>query len=298
MPVYYNLRLLLIVPIIILSGCKGGATGETNLPERVLSQDFKDYWFAGEAEITSYDLQQYRYGEERDGDAVLIFVTEDFLMEEQVKANEKGDNSIPVIKLNSTKNYLTGIYPYSIMQSTFYPLEGNSHALKITASVQEWCGQVYMQLNNRNAYEIKSHSYFEGEADQFPELSRHHLENEVWTQLRIDPSQLPTGDIKMIPSFEYIRLAHIEIKAYDALAEFYRDEGLSVYRITYPELQRRLLIYHHPVFPHPIEKWEEVSTTNGKELKSVATKKSRLKVDYWTRNSNKDLPLRDKLELN
>jgi hypothetical protein len=229
---------------------------------------------------------------------VLIFVTEDFLKEEQVKAEEKGDNSIPVIKLNSTKNYLTGIYPYSIMQSTFYPLEGDSHALKITASVQEWCGQVYMQLNNRSKYEIRSHSYFQGEADQFPDLSRHHLENEVWTQLRIDPSLLPTGDIKMIPSFEYIRLAHIEIKAYDAVAEFYRDEGLSVYRISYPELQRRLLIYHHPVFPHPIEKWEEISIHNGQELRSVATKKSRLKVDYWSRNSNKDLPLRDNLKLN
>lgn len=297
MPAHFKPHLLVIVLIILFFGCKGGDTGEARLPERSLSQDFKDYWFAGEAEITSYDLQQYRYGEERDGDAVLIYVTEDFRREEQVKAEEKGDNSIPVLKLNFTKNYLTGIYPYSIMQSTFYPLEGNSHALKIAASVQEWCGQVYMQLNNRNGYEIRSHSYFLGEGDQYPELSKHHLENEVWTQLRIDPSQLPTGEIKMIPSFEYIRLAHIDIKAYDALAEFYRDEGLSVYRITYPELKRRLLIYHHPVFPHPIEKWEEISLSDGKELKSVATKKSRLKVDYWTRNSNKDLPLRDKLEL-
>jgi hypothetical protein len=298
MPYYPAPRIFLIFSVILLTACKGGDTREAKLPERTLSQDFKDYWFAGEAEVTSYDLQQYRYGEERDGNAVLIFVTEDFLQEEQVKAEQKGENTIPVLKLNATKNYLTGIYPYSIMQSTFYPLEGDSHALKVTASVQEWCGQVYMQLNNRKVYEIRSHSYFQGEVDQFPELDRHHLENEIWTQMRIDPSLLPTGEIKMIPSFEYIRLAHIEIKPYDAFAEFYRDEGLSVYRITYPELNRRLLIYHHPVFPHPIEKWEEITESEGQELRSVATKKSRLKVDYWTRNSNKDLPLRDNLNLN
>ncbi len=293
-----SIRFLLFFAGLIMSGCKGGDTGEAKLPDRSLSQDFKDYWFTGKAEITSYDLLQYRYGEEREGDAVLIFVTEDFLKNEQVKADIKSENSVPVIKLNATKNFVTGIYPYSIMQSTFYPLEGNSHALKITASIQEWCGQVFMQLNNREKYEIKSHSYFEGEDDQFPTLSQHHLENEVWNQIRIDPELLPIGNIKMIPSFEYIRLAHIEIKAYDAIAEFYRDEGLSVYRITYPELQRRLLIYHHPVFPHPIEKWEEISQNDGQELRSTAIKKSRLKVDYWTRNSNKDLPLRDNLKLN
>ncbi|MCM4159018.1 septum formation inhibitor Maf [Antarcticibacterium flavum] len=292
------LRFFLLFSGILLSGCKGGDTGESILPERELSQDFKDYWFAGEAEITSYDLLQYRYGEPREGEAALIFVTEDFLKEEQVKANRKSENSVPVLKLNATKNFLTGIYPYSIMQSTFYPLEGNSHALKVTASIQEWCGQVYMQLNNRNKYEILSHSYFEGEEDQFPSLSRYHLENEVWNQIRIDPQLLPTGNIKMIPSFEYIRLAHIEIKAYDAFAEFYMDKGLSVYRISYPKLQRKLLIYHHPVFPHPIEKWEEVSQRDGEEVRSTATKKSRLKIDYWTRNSNNDLPLRDNLKLN
>ena len=36
-------------------------------------EEFNAYWYAGKAEITSYSLQQARYGELRDGHAVLIF---------------------------------------------------------------------------------------------------------------------------------------------------------------------------------------------------------------------------------
>jgi hypothetical protein len=30
---------------------------------------------------------------------------------------------------------------------------------KITTSIQEWCGQVFAQLENRDAFEIQLHSY-------------------------------------------------------------------------------------------------------------------------------------------
>lgn len=288
---------LLLFPIVFM-GCAGNSAIEEKLPQRSLSENFKNYWFTGEAEITSYQLEQSRYGEPREGDAVLIYVTEDFLENTQVKADQKGENTTGILKLNSTKNFTTGIYPYSIMQSTFYPLEGNSHALKVTTSIQEWCGQVYMQLNNRAKYEITSHSYFEGEADQSPAIVKAHLENEVWTQLRIDPNLLPVGEIHMIPSFEYIRLAHIEIQAYKATAEFYQDGETGVYKITYPDLNRSLLIYYKTTFPFTIEKWEEITFREGREHKTSATKKAMIKTDYWNKNSNNDLPLRDNLNLN
>ena len=35
----------------------------------LLSGEFKDYWYSGEAEITSYKLEQGRYGEQR-GDRI------------------------------------------------------------------------------------------------------------------------------------------------------------------------------------------------------------------------------------
>ena len=294
----YHLLFSGIILLVFLSGCRDTSSDEVVVPERNLSEEFKSYWFNGEAEITSYKLDQSRYGESREGTAVLIYVTEEFLPEAQVKANAKSDKTIPILKLNSTKKFNTGIYPYSIMQSTFYPLEGKSHALKISASIQEWCGHVYMQLNNRDVFKINSHSYFEGEADQDLELSKTHLENEVWTQLRIDPELLPTGDISMIPSFEYLRLAHQEIKAYNALAEFYQDGDWSVYKISYPELKRNLKIYYSNIAPFKIEKWQEEIEVNGKLYTTTATKMNEIKSDYWNKNSNKDLHLREQLNLN
>ena len=43
-----------------------------------LNPKFGDYWYQGKAELASYDLNQSRYGEIRNGHAVLIFLTEDF----------------------------------------------------------------------------------------------------------------------------------------------------------------------------------------------------------------------------
>jgi hypothetical protein len=135
-----------------------------------------------------------------------------------VKADNYSDKNTPVLKLNATKNFNTGIYPYSIMQSIFYPVANNQHALKISASIQEWCGQVYSQLNNRDDFELISHSYFQSESDQSFTIKKAWTENELWTKLRIDPNNLPIGSIEIIPSFEYLRLKHITAKAYSANA--------------------------------------------------------------------------------
>ena len=262
---------------------------ETFDEPKPLSQQFKNYWYAGEAEISSYDLEQYRYGEKRNGSAVLIFVTEPFLKETQVKANGKNDDNIPVLKLNSTKNFVTGIYPYSIMQSVFYPVGNNSFAIKASASVQEWCGQTYTQINNRDNFEVMSHSYFEGEADKTFSLEKTVLENEIWTQLRIDPKTLPTGYFELIPSLEYLNLNHIPAKAYKASAEL---KGGS-YTITYLEINRKLVINFSEEFPYIINNWEE--TVDNK----ISTGKLRTTMtsNYWSKNSNNDKPLRELLQL-
>lgn len=262
------------------------------------SQNFKDYWYAGEAEISSYQLNQARYGQMRDGKAVLVFVTEDFLTEKQVKADRYSKANTPILKLNATKNFNTGIYPYSIMQSTFYPVSNNQHAVKVSCSVQEWCGHVYSQLNNREQFEITSHSYFESEADQDIKLDKGILENELWTQLRLDPKSLPTGNIEVIPSMEYIRLKHIELKAYKAEAAISED----IYTIIYPELGRTLSINFNPQFPYDILGWEETFEdgygSSKKLLTTKATKLKTIKSPYWGKNSNSDENLRETLLLN
>ena len=266
-------------------------------PSFQLSEDFKNYWYSGAAEITSYSLEQARYGELRDGYAVLVFVTEDFLSDKQVKADNYGKNNTPVLKLNATKNFNTGVYPYSIMQSTFYPVSNMSHALKLSCSVQEWCGHVYSQLNNRSQFDITSHSYFEREADQNIKLDKAILENELWTQLRLDPKSLPVGDLQIIPSMEYIRLKHIELKPYKANAQLKN----GVYSITYPDLKRDISISFNPQFPYDISGWKETYKDgygiNAKTLTTKATKLKSIKSPYWNKNANKDEILRKELDL-
>lgn len=313
-----SLHIISTLVLITLIGCKQqseqktakdlGALTSTEteatppvLPKQPLSQEFKDYWYAGDAEITSYTLEQARYGELRNGNAVLIYVTEPFLPSKQVKADGSSKTNIPVLKLNATKNYVTGIYPYSIMASTFYPVHNNQHALKTSFSAQEWCGQVYAQLNNRNQFEVMSHSYFESEADEELSLPKAHLENEIWNIIRINPESLPTGTIEIIPSLEYFRLKHKEIKALTAEADLTEKEGTSTYTLAYQNGERELKIEFNSAFPYEILGWEETFVSgfgkNAGKMTSKATRKKQLKTPYWRQNTNKDVILRDSLGL-
>ncbi|OIP52760.1 MAG: septum formation inhibitor Maf [Flavobacteriaceae bacterium CG2_30_34_30] len=284
--------LLLLSAIFFVQSCtKSEEKNTISNTEREISEDFKSYWFSGTAEITSYTLEQERYGEMRDGSAVLIYVTEDFHGDTQVKANKKNDLTIPVLKLNSTKNFLTGIYPYSIMTSTFIPIFEETHALKISTSIQEWCGQTYAQLNNRNAFEITSHSYFDNEADQNFILEKTWLEEEFWTLLRIDPTALPVGEISVIPSLEYAKLRHKNLKAELANATLTEEESLINYTISYPKSDRSLSIWFQKEAPYVIEKWEEKI---GK-FTTKATKRNQIQSAYWSKNKRNDEVLRESL---
>ncbi|TDT45069.1 hypothetical protein CLV90_2151 [Maribacter spongiicola] len=274
---------------------------DKELPKKQLSEEFKKYWYNGTAEITSYNLEQARYGELREGNAVMIYVTEPFLPDAQVKADNSNKNNIPVLKLNFTKNYLTGIYPYSIMTSSFYPVHDNQHALKLSFSSQEWCGHVYAQLNNKDDFKIMSHSYFESEGDQDYHMEKTNLENEIWNKIRINPSDLPIGEMSMVPSLEFIRLTHKELKAYKAISSLTEEGGISTYEIKYPELQRSLKINFENKFPYMIESWTDTYKDGygekSKVLTSKATRINRITTPYWQQNSNKDLSLRDSLGL-
>jgi len=219
----------------------------------------------------------------------LVYVTEPFSATKQVKADYDKPSNKNVLKLNATKKFNTGIYPYSIMQSTFYPIDNNEHAVKVSASIQEWCGHTYLQVNNRDQFEITAHSYFESEADQDFNLDKVILENELWTQLRIDPKSLPTGDIKVMPSLEFIRLNHKKIKAYNASAELKPGN----YTVNFPDLYRKLSINFNSEFPYDILSWEE--TVN--DFTTSATKLKTIKSSYWNKNYNKHEVLRKTLQL-
>lgn len=280
---------------LVFGSCQ--APNSSNDSKTGTHSEFKDYWYNGQAEISNFKLSQARYGELRDGSATLIFVTEPYSPALNTKPNNPSGTDIPVLKLNATKKFNTGIYPYSMMNSSFYPIDGE-HSLKISSSSQEWCGHTYMELVNDRKFEIKIHSYFEGESGEI-KLEKFQLEDDVWSKIRIAPDQLPTGNFKMIPSFFYVRLMHKELKAYGAIGKNQElNPTTRQYTIEYPALERALVIKYQAQFPYQILSWSETyKGFDGKELTTTADRIKTLKIDYWNKNSNGDSPLRDDLGL-
>ncbi len=268
-----------------------------------VNKSFNTYWNQGKAEITSYELSQARYGELRHGKAVLIFVTEPFSEKLHVKKNKATpENSVPVLKLNSVKKFNTGIYPYSIMNSIFYALDKRKNAIKISSSIQDWCGHVYTQLNNRETYEITSHSYFEEEGgDKTFILKKNYLEDVIWTQIRVNYNMLPQGEFKMIPSLEYSRYLVTELQTNKAFGKLNEEKEHIIYDLFYPKLKRSIQIKFEKKFPYQILEWSETYRSGfDKHAKTLTTTAKRIKtinIDYWNKHKNKDEYLRETLGL-
>lgn len=303
-----NLSIILVVIVLASVAVLNACFSESD--ERRSGVDFKQfekYWYQGLAEVNTYDLQQFRYGEKREGEAVLIFVTEDFSKSKQVKLDnpeQAGNDAIKVLKLNKTKKFLTGIYPYSMMLSVFTPVYEPSTSLKLTASSQEWCGHTFTQLSleeslaQEGKYNAKIFSYFEKEGDQ--ELLVTALpEDELWNMIRLDPATIPTGKVSLIPGLLYQRLSHIPLKP--EIADVTLSEAESEFQeltVNYEDINRTLKITFEKAFPFQIVQWEESQTLeDGTEEMTTATRKAVKMIDYWTKNSNNDQTLRKELKL-
>ncbi|HLP94327.1 MAG TPA: hypothetical protein VK168_09845 [Saprospiraceae bacterium] len=258
---------------------------------------FAAYWYAGTAELATYDVVQDRYGETRKAEQVSVFVTEDFSAKKHVKLDDPmsaGADRVPVLKLNWIRRFHTGIYDYSIMQSVFSPIDGTS-TLKTTTSIQDWCGHVFQQFDRRqDGYNLQSHSYFESEGDQQVSLPEAILEDALWTMVRLHPAALPSGEQKLIPSAIYHRFQHVRESAQPATLQTIKQGDVSVLQVQYTGIPRSLSIRFETNFPHKILGWEE--THAGKKI-SEGKLKSLRKEAYWQKNHNENGSLRDSLNL-
>lgn len=267
-------------------------------------QTFRQYWYQGKAELTRYALQQARYGEIHQGDAVLIFVTEPFLKDQQVKLEHgESKNAISVLKLNFTRKFFTGVYPYSLMTSVFTPVDLNGQrTLKVTSTTQEWCGQTYTQLNLRNnRYHGVLRSYFQDEGDLELDVDATWLEDDLWTRIRIAPDALPTGEIRLVPGLQTVRLRHLSLKPETAIAALQQKDSTSVYTVEYKTFQRRLKIEFERKFSYAILSWEETGPggfgPNAPTLTTKGVRTHTLFTDYWNKHTVGDAPLRRQLGL-
>lgn len=268
-----------------------------------------DYWYQGKAEINSYNLEQARYSDVHPGEAVLIFVSEDFLTDKQVKNdNYTNKNSTPILKNNFLRKFTTGIYDYSIMTSVFTPADTKQFpkTTKVTISSQDWCGQSFMQINQqKNKYKVELRSYFESEGDQDFTIDGALLEDEIFNRIRMNPDALPTGKTQLIPSAAIVRLMHLEMqpmaatitkKSYQG-ADF-KGDNLVAYEIEYPALKRKLNIVYHKEAPYIIEGWTDKYTALSRQpLSTKATRRKTILSPYWKQNGVKDVVLRKDLGL-
>lgn len=199
--------------------------GPTRAQEAVrFDEPFWKIWGDGKAELSTYELRTPRYGAERKGTAVAIFVTETFDPKERVKQEQPRSDGVPVIKLNLVQDFSTGIYDYNLMLSAFVALrdfEGRPAGalLKESFSSQEWCGHVYDQVNvERDGLKRTAHSYFGGEGDRsetFASKNDGLAEDALflWARGLAGPKVTSDATVKvpLLRSLEVARLQHVAL---------------------------------------------------------------------------------------
>jgi hypothetical protein len=293
--------------MVVISSCNQAptatvSTSPTGEGKAVLvsniDNNFNAYWYAGKAEVNSYDYFIDRYDQPRKGYAVLVFVTEDFSKSKHVKLDDPakaGDDRVPVLKINALQKFNTGIYDYSMMSSIFTPvdLNKNPRSLKMTTTVQDWCGHIFTQIDEKkDKYHVSQYSYFEMEGDKVSDTEGGLLEDEILTRLRINPANIPMGEVKLIPNLTYTRLRHKPIEPMSAKIEIKDIANKQRSLVVKYTAGRRLEIDYEAAFPYKIMR---IGEYDGDKKMSEAILKKSIMSDYWTKNGNQDGGLRTDL---
>jgi predicted small lipoprotein YifL len=291
---------------LTLAACGGQAPARKQPPASAAAPrfgpEFWDTWGDGFAELSTYDLQIPRYGEMRNGEAILIFVSENFSESERVQA-EPGkrpkSDEFPAMKMNWQKNFQTGVYDYSEMLSAFLGLgASNGRApgalAKTSFSRQEWRGHLYVQARfDAERVRVNGNSYWGGDADLAQSLewkAGGHSEDSLifWARQMAAPLLKP-GESKAVPFLSGLRSAR---DAHTALAwsQVNLTRAATLARIEVPagEFEAETWAAQLPngrsyVFqveketPHRILRWQ---FTSGETGELVATER----MKYWELN--------------
>ena len=197
------------------------------------------------------------------------------------------------------------------MTSIFSPVDMQKYPLplKINSSTQEWCGQVYTQMNLiEDEYRVRMHSYFEEEGDRDFNIKDSVPEDAIWTMMRIAPDALPRGEFFMIPGTVYARLAHRPLMSQNVGASLdtvneksLEGKPLVRYEIVFAAEQRTVRIFFEKEFPYRIQKWEEsyrgLAGTGAKVMTTRAIRTHTIMDAYWQHHGNRDRALLKKLGL-
>lgn len=287
--------------------CSVDAEGVVRWPAQARSggsSRFWKHWGDGRAELSSYRAQVERYGVLRDAEVVKIFVTEP--MDRRTWIKDDGApraQQVQVLKLNQMIKFQTGIYPYSVMTSTFSPAgRWRSEAFapaKITLTAQEWCGHVFEGLwagPDQMMTRVRSYFSSEGEKTAIQKIDVQTLyEDALWIQLREWEGPFAQGKSwrgPVVPSLWRVRKKHIATAPIQG--EIQREEatreGAAVRRFTlrYAGYWKRIDI--EAAWPHRVLGW---SASDGEK----ATLQGSKRLAYWMLNGPKDTGYRKQIGL-
>jgi len=241
--------------------------------------DFDTYWRDGKAELNSYRLTVSRYGQERKGQAVLIYVTEPFSESKRVKTDRSGPDAFDAFKLNIVRNFQTGIYDYNTMVSVF--VRGADFApVKISFSSAEWCGHVFEELLFQPGKITGFYnSYFEGETTT-RNLDRPKdgiVEDELLIALRgLRGEFRPRNAVPFLPGVYFSRLAHKPLGW--TTADISRDGNVYTVKIADGRTGKFTV---EEAYPHRILRWELLP-----DIKAELT--GTIRLPYWQLHNNGD----------
>jgi hypothetical protein len=263
------------------------------------ADEFDSHWHDGKAELDGYRLVVSRYGEDRAGTAVMIFVTEPFSASKRVKKERPGGDprdTIDVLKLNLVRDFQTGIYDYNTMVSVFVRTS-SFEPVKASFSSAEWCGHVYAEMTFqprqiRGTYA----SYFEDESGPIV-LERPKggiTEDELFIALRgLREDFLAAGQqrtVPYLPGLFFTRLSHEPLRWTQAVIK--RDAAPQ--KVTVPAGTFETMLYDVRIgdgrtggfwieteYPHRIVKWSLPPDVSGELTGSK-------RLAYWKLNGEGD----------
>lgn len=273
-------------------------------PDAGASSGFWDHWGDGKAEMSGYRVTVPRYGEMRDGELVLVYVTEPHDRRRWIKDDDVGDpHRVEVMKLNVGLQFQTGVYPYSVLTSVFSPVadwgrERFSPA-KIVTSAQEWCGSYRHQVwPGEESFRSMLLSYFAGEGERVRTVDAPPgvlYEDALLIQLReLDGPFAGGGDWRgeIVPSLWRLRAGHAPARPVPATItrRDARRDGTPVTRFVLEYRDYRRTYDVERAAPHRVLGW---STSEGAEAELLATER----LPYWRLNAEGDESVRARLGL-
>lgn len=288
------------------------ATALCLAPVAAVAQDFYEYWGDGLAEVSSYKVVQSRYGEDRTGYGVMIFVTEDVDRNSLIKVESERPKQerIYALKLNNILKFTTGIYDYSVMTSVFSAVEPLAQSqpfelLKLNMSSQEWCGHVFEEVrltDGRLSGDLNS--YFEREGRQQWSFDRpREFASEDHLLIRIRELKGPfmaegeSRTMTMLSSLWQFRIRHkkrelVEVTLAKGTREevTIRDTEYSAVPWSWSYGTRHKTVWVDTVYPHRILRWKSSEGGRGELMVSK-------RLAYWGQHDIADEHLRDELEI-